>query len=43
MKVTGLDKVPKVRMNMDGAKDAFKQIPISSADNTEFLREGLHH
>jgi quercetin dioxygenase-like cupin family protein len=34
MKVTGLDKVPKVRMNMDGAKDAFKQIPISSADGT---------
>jgi quercetin dioxygenase-like cupin family protein len=34
MKITGLDKVPKVRMNMDGAKDAFKQIPISSADGT---------
>jgi quercetin dioxygenase-like cupin family protein len=34
MKVTSLDKVHKVRMNMDGARDAFKQIPISSADGT---------
>ena len=34
MKVTGLNNVPKVRMNMEGAKDAFKQIPISSADGT---------
>jgi len=34
MKITSLDKVEKVRMNMEGAKDAFKQIPISSADGT---------
>ena len=34
MKVTGLDEIQKVRMNMEGAKDAFKQIPISSADGT---------
>ena len=34
MKVTSLDKVEKIPMNMDGARDAFKQIPISSADGT---------
>jgi quercetin dioxygenase-like cupin family protein len=34
MKVTSLDKVEKVRMNMEGAKDTFKQIPIASADGT---------
>jgi len=34
MKVTSLDKVQKAIMNMDGARDAFKQIPISSADGT---------
>ncbi len=34
MKVTSLDKVEKVRMDMEGAKDAFKQIPISRADGT---------
>jgi quercetin dioxygenase-like cupin family protein len=34
MKITDLNGVPKVRMNMEGAKNAFKQIPISSADDT---------
>jgi quercetin dioxygenase-like cupin family protein len=34
MKVTNLDTIRKVKMNMEGAKDAFKQIPISSADGT---------
>ena len=34
MKITSLEKVGKVRMNMDGARDAFKQIPISAADGT---------
>jgi quercetin dioxygenase-like cupin family protein len=37
MKVTNLDAVQKVRMNMEGAKNAFKQIPISSADGTPNL------
>ena len=34
MKVTNLEKIGKVRMNMEGARDAFKQIPISAADGT---------
>jgi quercetin dioxygenase-like cupin family protein len=34
MKVTNLDAVEKVKMNMEGASNAFKQIPISSADGT---------
>ena len=37
MKITRLDNVQKVRMNMEGAKDAFKQIPISSMDGTPNL------
>lgn len=34
MKITNLDKVEKVKLNIEGAKNAFKQIPISGADGT---------
>jgi len=34
MKITNLDKTEKVKMNMEGAKDAYKQVPISKADGT---------
>jgi quercetin dioxygenase-like cupin family protein len=34
MKITSLDKVEKTKMNMEGAKEAYKQIPISKADGT---------
>lgn len=34
MKIASLEKIDKVRMNMEGARDAFKQIPISAADGT---------
>ncbi len=34
MKITDLSKTEKIRMNMVGAKDTWKQIPISSADGT---------
>lgn len=34
MKVTNLEKIGKVKMNMEGARDAFKQIPISAVDGT---------
>ena len=34
MKITSLDKVEKVKMDMEGAKDAFKQVPIAKADGT---------
>jgi len=34
MKITRLDRVEKVEMQMDGAKDAWKQIPVSKADGT---------
>ena len=34
MKITNLDTIQKVRMNMEGAKDAWKQVPIGSADGT---------
>ncbi len=37
MKITSLDKVATVKMDMEGARDAFKQIPISSADGTPNL------
>ena len=37
MKITSLEKVGKVRMNMEGARDAYKQIPISAADGTPFF------
>jgi quercetin dioxygenase-like cupin family protein len=32
MKITSLDKVEKTKMNMEGAKDAYKQVPLSKDD-----------
>jgi len=34
MKITDLEKVEKIKVSMEGAKDAYKQIPISKADGT---------
>jgi len=32
MKITNLDKEKKVRVDMEGAKDAYKQVPVSAHD-----------
>lgn len=37
MKITSLDKVEKVKMIMEGAKDTYKQIPISKNDGTPIV------
>ncbi len=37
MKITSLDKVEKKKMAMEGAKDVYKQIPISKADGTPLV------
>jgi quercetin dioxygenase-like cupin family protein len=37
MKITSLDQVEKTKMMMEGAKDVWKQIPISKADGTPSL------
>ena len=34
MKVINLDNVPKVEADMPGAKDTYKQVPISKADGS---------
>lgn len=34
MKITSLDQIEKTKMTMEGAKDTWKQIPISKADGT---------
>jgi quercetin dioxygenase-like cupin family protein len=34
MKITSLDKVEKTLMTMEGAKNVWKQIPISKSDGT---------
>lgn len=35
MKITRLDKVEKIKANMEGAKDAYKQVPfVPSLRNT---------
>ena len=34
MKITDLSRLEKSRMTMEGAKDTWKQIPISRADGT---------
>ncbi|HEX2965212.1 MAG TPA: cupin domain-containing protein [Syntrophorhabdaceae bacterium] len=34
MKITNLSKTEKVRMTMEGAKDTWKQVPVSKADGS---------
>ncbi len=34
MKISNLNNVEKTRMNMEGAKDVFKQVPISGRDGS---------
>ena len=34
MKITRLDQVEKTKVTMEGAKDAYKQVPISLKDGT---------
>ncbi len=34
MKVTNLDKVAKIEVDMEGAKDVYKQIPLSKGDGS---------
>lgn len=34
MKINSLDKLEKTKMTMEGAKDVWKQLPISRADGT---------
>jgi len=34
MKVTRLDKIEKIKANMEGAKNVYKQIPISKDDGS---------
>lgn len=34
MKVTGLDQVAKVKVDMEGANNAYKQVPISASDGS---------
>ncbi|MCX5816229.1 MAG: cupin domain-containing protein [Proteobacteria bacterium] len=34
MKITNLDKVEKVKLNIEGAKNTYKQIPISMGDGS---------
>ncbi len=34
MKISSLDKVEKVRANVEGAKDVLKQVPISKQDGS---------
>ena len=35
MKITNLANIPKVKADMPGAKDTYKQLPISKADGSE--------
>lgn len=37
MKVTSLEKVEIIKVDMEGAKDTYKQLPISAADGTPAL------
>lgn len=34
MKITNLDRVAKTKMTMEGAKDTWKQVPLSKADGS---------
>jgi len=37
MKITNLDHVPKTKVDMEGAKDAYKQVPISKTDGSSLF------
>ena len=37
MKITSLEQIEKTRMTMQGAKDVWKQLPVSAADGTPSL------
>jgi quercetin dioxygenase-like cupin family protein len=37
MKITNLAQTKKVKVDMEGAKDAFKQVPISKEDGSPML------
>ena len=37
MKITNLDNIPKVKVDMEGAKDAYKQVPISKDDGSSLF------
>ena len=34
MKISGLDNVKKIKVNVEGTKDAYKQVPISKDDGS---------
>jgi quercetin dioxygenase-like cupin family protein len=34
MKITNLEQTKKIKVDMEGAKDAYKQVPISKEDGT---------
>jgi len=34
MRISGLDKVKKIKVNMEGAKNVYKQVPISKDDSS---------
>jgi len=37
VKITNLANIPKVKADMPGAKDTYKQVPISKADGSELF------
>ena len=37
MKITNLDNIPKTKVDMEGAKDAYKQVPISKTDGSSLF------
>ena len=37
MKITNLDNIPKTKVDMEGAKDAYKQVPISKNDGSSLF------
>jgi quercetin dioxygenase-like cupin family protein len=34
MKISSLDKIEKIKVNMEGAKEVYKQVPISKQDGS---------
>ena len=37
MKVVDLDHVPRIKVDMEGAKSTYKQIPISKSDGSSLF------
>ena len=40
MRISSLDRIAKIKADMEGARDVYKQVPISKQDGPQTFRSG---